>query len=216
LSRLRGLPSKGTPGRRPFIIGLAAPILAILLIVLLGPIYGQTRAWTAIYTTIAFVGFAVGTPCLLLGIFRTAQYRRSQALQSMNLSGPDDATELGRQDRVGVGGRHLLPHERWLVQNVARRNMPARNRNAARALRDYGPEGAMWWTAATANMPVALLAWVVGFALLVSTGAEGTAGDTGGCLILVALLFGLVIALRVLQCIRAGRAYRANRSNLGP
>ncbi len=102
MSGLRGLPSKGTPGRRLFIIGLAEPFLVILLIVLLGPVYAGTRAWTAIYTTIAFVGFAVGAPCLLLGIFRRDRYRRSQALQSMNWSGPDDATELGRQDR-----RHL-------------------------------------------------------------------------------------------------------------
>lgn len=99
MSGLRGLPSKGTPGRRLFLIGIAEPILAILLIILLGPIYGHTRAWTAIYVTIAILGFAVSAPCIQLGIFRMNQYRRSQALQSMNLTGPDDATELGRQDR---------------------------------------------------------------------------------------------------------------------
>ncbi len=79
MSRLRGLPAKGTPGRRLSIVGLAEPILCILLIVLLGPIYGNTRAWTAIYMTIAVLGFAVGAPCLLLGIFRRDRYRRSQA-----------------------------------------------------------------------------------------------------------------------------------------
>jgi hypothetical protein len=99
LSGLRGFPAKGTPGRRLFIIGLAEPFLAILLIVLLGPIYAGTRAWTALYTTIAFLGFAVGAPCLLLGIIRRDRYRRSQALQSTNWTGPDDATELDREDR---------------------------------------------------------------------------------------------------------------------
>lgn len=118
--------------------------------------------------------------------------------------------------QVGTGSRHLLPHERWLVQTAAKRNMPARNRHAARTLRDYGPEGAMLWTAANASLLVAYPAGMVGFGFLVSSGAKGTAGDIGGWLILVALLFGMLIALRVLQCIRARRAYRANRSNLGP
>jgi hypothetical protein len=99
LSGLKGFPAKGTPGRRLFIIGLAEPILCILLIVLLGPVFANTRAWTAIYVTIAALGFVVGTPCLLLGIFRRERYRRSQALQSTNWTGPDDAAELGHQDR---------------------------------------------------------------------------------------------------------------------
>jgi hypothetical protein len=99
LSHLRGWPSKGTPDRRLFIIGLAEPFLAILLIVLLGLIYGRTRDWTAIYTTVLFLGFAVGAPCLLLGIFRRDQYRRSQALHSMNWTGADGATKLGRRER---------------------------------------------------------------------------------------------------------------------
>jgi hypothetical protein len=125
-----------------------------------------------------------------------------------------DRSAAARRQASEPRGNRL--HNHWLVQNVARRNMPARNRNAARALRDDGPEGAMLWTAATASMRVACLAWVVGFALLLSSGAEGTSGDIGGWLILVALLFGHGSALRVLQRIRAGRAYRANRSNLGP
>lgn len=100
MSSLRGVPAKGTPGRRLFTIGVGAPILAILLIVLLGLIYANTRAWTAIYMTIASLGFAVGTPCLLLGILRRERYRR---FQSMNWAEPGDAsaTEPGR-------GRHRL------------------------------------------------------------------------------------------------------------
>jgi hypothetical protein len=117
--------------------------------------------------------------------------------------------------QAGTGSRHLLPHERWLVQNTARRNMPARNRYAARALRDYGPDGAMLWTAANASLPLASLSGVVGFGFLVLSGARGTAGDIGGWLILVGLLFGLLYALRILQCIRAGRAFRADRASLG-
>jgi hypothetical protein len=116
--------------------------------------------------------------------------------------------------RVAVGSRHLLPHERWLVQNVARRNMPARNRYAARMLRDYGSDGATLWTAANASMGLALLVGTVGFGFLVAS-PTGTVGDAGGWLILVALLFGLLYLLRILQCIRAGRAFRADRANLG-
>lgn len=116
--------------------------------------------------------------------------------------------------KVGTDRRHLLPHERWLVQNTARRNMSARNRYAARALRDYGPDGAKLWTAANASLPAAFLTGTVGFGFLVS-GSGGSVGDTGGWLILVGLIFGLLYALRILQCIRAGRAFRADRASLG-
>jgi hypothetical protein len=119
--------------------------------------------------------------------------------------------------RAEIGSRHLLPHERWLVQNVARRNMPARNRNARRALQKYGPEGAMLWTAATANILAAYLAGIIGVAVLMLSGGNGTAGYIAAAVIIAAVLLLLLIApLRAMQCFRVGRAYRANRYNLVP
>lgn len=119
--------------------------------------------------------------------------------------------------RAGIGSHHLLPHERWLVQNVARRNMPARNRYAAATLRRNGPEGAMLRTAAVANTLAAYLVGIVGVAVLMVSGGNGTAGYIAASVILVAVLLGLLIApLRAMQCFRAGRVYRATRSNLGP
>jgi hypothetical protein len=119
--------------------------------------------------------------------------------------------------RAGIDSRHLLPHERWLVQNVARRNMPARNRNAARMLQKNGPEGAMLWTAATANVLAAYLTGIIGVAVLMATGGNGTAGYVAAAVIIAAVLFGLLIApLRAMQCFRAGRVYRAGRSDLVP
>jgi uncharacterized membrane protein len=73
----------GTPGRRLFFIGAAAPFASLLLIAILGPVYGHTRAWTVIYVTIAAVAFAVGAPCCFLAIIQNARHRRSQGQRRM-------------------------------------------------------------------------------------------------------------------------------------
>ena len=73
----------GTPGRRLFFVGAAAPFASLVLIAILGPVYGHTRAWTAIYVTIAAVTFAIGTPCLLLAIIRNARHHRSGRQRGM-------------------------------------------------------------------------------------------------------------------------------------
>ena len=73
----------GTPGRRLFFVGAAAPFASLLLIAILGPAFGHTRAWTAIYVTIAAVAFAIGTPCLLLAVIRNARPERSGGQRGM-------------------------------------------------------------------------------------------------------------------------------------
>lgn len=73
----------GTPGRRLFFIGAAAPFAGLLLIAILGPVYGHTRAWTAIYVTIAAVAFAVGAPCCVLAVIRNGRHQRSGGQRRM-------------------------------------------------------------------------------------------------------------------------------------
>lgn len=72
-SRWRALPRS----RRLWVISGLPVVPAILLIVLLGLIYGHTRYWTVIYVSIALAGFIIGMITWLIGTIRAVQELRA-------------------------------------------------------------------------------------------------------------------------------------------
>jgi uncharacterized membrane protein HdeD (DUF308 family) len=74
--RFLGIP-RGTPGLLPYIIGFAAPLVGILLIVLLAPAYAHTSAWQPIYLSIASAALLIGAPFMITGVIRIAQHRQA-------------------------------------------------------------------------------------------------------------------------------------------
>jgi len=73
----RSIP-KGTPGRGLFFMSFGVCVPAILLIIVLAPTYAKSRDWPAIYLTIAFVGWAVGSALTTVGMVRIRRHRRAE------------------------------------------------------------------------------------------------------------------------------------------
>jgi len=48
----------------------------LLLILILGPFYGHTRFWMPLVFCLAAAAFAIALPCVLVGQFRVARYKR--------------------------------------------------------------------------------------------------------------------------------------------
>ena len=63
------------PWRRLYVISALVWVPVILLIAVLGSIYGHTREWTAMYVSIATVGFVVGSAFVVLGTVRRIKDR---------------------------------------------------------------------------------------------------------------------------------------------
>jgi hypothetical protein len=63
--------------RRLWVISGLPVVPAILLIVLLGLLYGRTRYWTVIYLSIAVAAFIIGMIIWLIGTIRAVQELRA-------------------------------------------------------------------------------------------------------------------------------------------
>jgi hypothetical protein len=118
--------------------------------------------------------------------------------------------------RPATDHRHLLPHERWAVRSIARRNMVMRNRYLAQMYNKNGLEGVFWWSAALGNLWIGFPLGLVAIMLVVSGGGYSTVSDIGGWLLLLAFPFGIMFVARAIQCRRAGLAFRKGRSDLRP
>ena len=93
--------------------------------------------------------------------------------------------------------------------------MVARNRYLARMHQKNGPDGVFWWSTALGNLWIGYPLGLFGIILLVSGGAYSAVSDIGGWLLLLAFPFGIMFAVRAIQCRRAGRAFRRQRRDLG-
>jgi hypothetical protein len=57
---------------------------AVLLIIILGPVFGHTRHWTAVYLSIAVIAFVIGMIFWALGTIRLVQEARARRAGSVN------------------------------------------------------------------------------------------------------------------------------------
>jgi hypothetical protein len=102
--------------------------------------------------------------------------------------------------------RFLLPHERWVVGWMLKRQRTHRTSAVVTMEQNYGPDGMIWMDASLAN---AQYVGVLGVAVFVIVFAHPTRTSAiAGYLLVVVFLLLVLCIVRLLQSFRAGRRFR--------
>jgi hypothetical protein len=108
-------------------------------------------------------------------------------------------------------GHRFLPHERWFVSFILERQRTHRTPDILRIEQNYGPEGIALGVASMATLTPGALIVGAGTLLLLISGGGGsllTLGYKRNSLGIILILLG---SIRLVQAIRAGRAFRGGR-----
>jgi hypothetical protein len=102
----------------------------------------------------------------------------------------------------------FMPHERWFVALVERRQRDHRTGSVVRIETKYGPHGVALMAAGLFTMVPGELIAALGLALLLFSGSASALGLTGLALLVLGIGVIVVGAVRLAQAIPAGRAFR--------
>jgi hypothetical protein len=102
--------------------------------------------------------------------------------------------------------RFLLPHERWLVGWILKRQRTHRTAAVVRLEQNYGPDGMIWMDASMANIQFVA---ILGVAIFVIVFGHPTRTSHIALYLLAAgILFLILSVVRLSQFFRAGRKVR--------
>ena len=105
-------------------------------------------------------------------------------------------------------GHRLLPHERWFASFILERQRTHRTPDIARIEQNYGPEGIALGAASMATLTPGVLIVGVGTVLVLISGGGGSLLTLGYKLDSLGVILILLGSIRLVQGIRAGRAFR--------
>ncbi len=108
-------------------------------------------------------------------------------------------------------GHHVLPHERWFASYILERQRTHRTPDILRIERNYGPVGIALGAASMATSTPGTLLGGVAIALMAASGGRPSLLTLGYKLGGVGVILILLGSIRLIQAIRAGRAFRGAR-----
>lgn len=115
------------------------------------------------------------------------------------------------QDMSVAPGHHLLPHERWAASYILKRQSTHRTPAILRIEQNYGPIGiALWGACLITALPGELIA-CMGIVLMLASGGNGSILSLGYKFVGIGIALILLASIRVIQGIKAGRAFRGKR-----
>jgi hypothetical protein len=108
-------------------------------------------------------------------------------------------------------GHHLLPHERWFASLIMERQRTHRTPDILRMEQNYGPEGITLWAATWITVFPGMLMVVSGIVFMLASGGGGTLLTVAHWLEGFGVILFLLGSIRLVQGVRAGRAFRDGR-----
>jgi hypothetical protein len=117
---------------------------------------------------------------------------------------------MGHNMSVAPGHR-LLPHESWFASFILKRQRTHRTPDILRIEQNYGPEGIALGAASMATLTPGVLIVGAGTVFVLASGGGGSLLTLGYKLNSLGVILILLGSIRLIQGMKAGRAFRGGR-----